>query len=572
MKNYFSRYHKHLSLIFISSLCLVNGGLVKANVLVEPSPFKGFNGLNFDNSGQLYVTSLVEQTIYNVDIDSGKVEVFIEHPQGQGDDLFWTENGQVFYTALLSGEVRTFDANTEIFETIVSNLPGANPIIQKDDGRVFVAQSLTSEGNGLYEIDPMGLEDPRLSGNYPGFLNAFDFGSDGLLYSPLVLAGEVIKIDVDTGVSELVASGLGTPTSVKFNSSGELFALDNEAGQLLRVDQVTGETEVVVSLSPGLDNMAFSPNDRLYITNSVDSILYEVNTDTKEVRQVIESQGLTSPGGIAAFDNKLYVADTYSYRVLDLETGLIEQTIPNFTSLIQFPLNVSVNENHVLTSSWFAGVVQRLERNTNGVLNSYDGFSVPYDAVELADGRILVADCGLGQVTQILNEAGDLRQVAASNLFCPTGLAVIDQHQVLVTEFLANRLSLINLLTGEISILATDLAQPEGVAYHSDGIAIVAETGQSRLRAIEVTTGQTEILATDLPIGLLGFMGGPPPYGMTGVTLSDNTIYVTGDLDNSIETITLPPNLFKTVPESASPFGLLVFAIGGLGFSFKKNC
>ncbi|WP_009545974.1 hypothetical protein [Crocosphaera subtropica] len=541
----------------------MNSQKVQANVLISPSPFKGLNGINFDSIGELYVGSVAEQTLYRVDINNGEFETFINAPQGQGDDFFFSADGTLFYTAPLSGQVRTFDPITGDFNTIVSNLPSVNPITQKDDGRIFVAQSLTPQGDGLFEIDATGSQPPTLINNNPGFLNSFDFGPDGLLYSPLQLAGAVVKIDVDTGVSQPVTAGLSVVTAVKFNSSGELFALNNLDGEVVQIDPLTGATEVVVSLSPGLDSMVFSSNDLLYVTNNVDGTIHEINTETGEVRLVLESGGLTLPHGIAAFGNKLYVADTYSYRVVDRESGLIEETIIN---PIQFPLNAFANENHILTSSWFSGAVQRLDRNTGSLLNNYQGFGLPYDAVELGNGSILVADCLLGQVTQILNTAGDQRGVAANNLFCPTGLAVVDDNRILVSESLGNRLSMINLVTGEVDVIATGLLQPEGVAYHADGIAVVAEIGTRSLKTINITTGKTKTLATDLPIGLLGFPGGPPPYGMTGVTLIDDTVYVAGDVDNSIQTFSL-----KSVPENASPLSLLGLGIFGLGLTYKFN-
>ncbi|MDJ0597716.1 MAG: PQQ-binding-like beta-propeller repeat protein [Crocosphaera sp.] len=549
---------------------MVNTQEVQANVLIPSSPFKGLNGINFDSAGDLYVGSFPEQKLYRVNINNGEFETFIDAPEGQGDDFFFSPSGEVFFTAFLSGEVRRFDPTTQTVNTIVSNLPGANPIIQKEDGRIFVAQTLTPFGNGLFELDPTQSPPLTLINNNPGFLNSFDFGPDGLLYSPLQLAEAVVKIDVDTGTVQPVAGGFSVVTSVKFNSSGELFALDNIEGDVVRVDPVTGAKEVVVSLPGGLDTMAFSSDDLLYVTNHVEGAIYEVNTDTGETRQILESGGLAFPLGIAAFDDKLYVADTYSYRVLDRETGVIENTA---LSRIQFPLNTSVNEDHILTSSWLSGRVQRLDRTTLSVLNDYEGFSLPYDAVELADGSILVADCLVdagqvtpifGQVTQILDVAGTQRDTVASDLLCPTGLAVVDENTVLVSESLGNRLSSIDLSTGAVDVIATGLLQPEGIAYHEDGIVVVAEVGTQSLKAINLNTGKIRTLATDLPIGLPNAPGTPIPYGMTGVTLIDDTVYLAGDADNSIRTFSLKP-----VPEHTSPLSLLAMGILGLGLSSK---
>ena len=71
-----------------------------------------------------------------------------------------------------------------------------------DDGRLFVA--LDFFGDGLYEIDPDLQAPPRaivpnVPGEYPlGFLNGFQFGTDGRLYAPVLTQNMVVSIDVDS--------------------------------------------------------------------------------------------------------------------------------------------------------------------------------------------------------------------------------------------------------------------------------------------------------------------------------------------------------------------------------------
>jgi len=74
------------------------------------------------------------------------------------------------------------------------------------------------------------------------------------------------------------------------------------------------------------------------------------------------------------------------------------------------------------------------------VLNTYTDFSAPYDAIELPDGSILVADCALGRLTQILDQAGINRRTVAESLSCPTGLALVNNSTMLVTEFKSHQL------------------------------------------------------------------------------------------------------------------------------------
>ncbi|MEM9926596.1 MAG: hypothetical protein AAF915_23060 [Cyanobacteria bacterium P01_D01_bin.50] len=557
--------------LLTSSFYLLNIGYSQAatEVLVPPSPFKGLSGLAFDTQGQLYTGSVADQRIYRVNVETGEFDVFIDRPQGQADDFVFSPSGQVFYTALLNGEVRSFDPQTGSVTNVASGIPLVDAIALNKDGRLFAGQSLSPDATGLFEIDQTGVNPPRLITNQLG-LNAFTFGADGLLYSPGQFTGEIVKINVDTGVSEQVASNLGVPVAVKFNSKGELFALDTLTGQVLQVDATTGQAEIISQLQPGIDNLAFAPNDLMYVNNFVDSDIVEVNTETGTTRTVIDSVGLTAPGGIAIFDDALYVADTNSYRVLNRETGSIEQTLANIVTPVQNPLNISVNEENTIISSWFANSVQRLHRETGEVLNSYTDFGLPYDAIELQDDSILVADCGLGQITQILDESGNNRRTIASDLLCPTGLATIDNDTILVTESLGNQLSQIDLITGERQVIATGLSSPEGVAYHPDGIAIVADVGEQSIKAIDIKTGNKRNIKQNLPIGLEGFPGGPPPYGFTGIALADDTVYVSGDIDNSIRTFKLDKNVLS-IPESSSPTSLLALGTIGIILAFTKK-
>jgi hypothetical protein len=201
MTKWFQNKHWRWGLLLISNFFLLQAGSASAvpEILVPPSPFKGLNGLRFDSTGQLYVGSVAEQTIYKVDVvATGKYEIFLKSPDGQADDLIFTPSGQIFYTALLSSEVRTFNPQTNKIATVAASILAVDPIAQDKSGRIFIGQSLSLKNTGLYEIDPTGENSPRLILNRSG-LNAFDFGTDGLLYSPLQFTGEIIKINVDTG-------------------------------------------------------------------------------------------------------------------------------------------------------------------------------------------------------------------------------------------------------------------------------------------------------------------------------------------------------------------------------------
>lgn len=105
--------------------------------------------------------NVAEQTIYRVDVATREYEIFLNRPDGQADDFFFTPTGKIFYTALLNGEVRTFDPQTNKVATIANGIPAVDPIAQDKSGRIFICQSLSLSNTGLYQVDPTG-QNPRV--------------------------------------------------------------------------------------------------------------------------------------------------------------------------------------------------------------------------------------------------------------------------------------------------------------------------------------------------------------------------------------------------------------------------
>ena len=146
------------------------------------------NGLIFDKQNRLHIASLLGREIIVIDRESGHVldrltkEDGVESP----DDLVFGPDGSLYWTVFLTGEVgkRTPDGR---ISTIARLSPGVNPITFSRDGRLFVA--LCFLGEGLYEVDPNGIKEPRLvlpklpSTSTAGIctFNGMDFGEDGFL-------------------------------------------------------------------------------------------------------------------------------------------------------------------------------------------------------------------------------------------------------------------------------------------------------------------------------------------------------------------------------------------------------
>ena len=61
--------------------------------LVPGSWFHGVHGLAFNKDDQLFAGSVVGQSIYRVQVDSGEVDRFIGESNGMADDIAFADDG-----------------------------------------------------------------------------------------------------------------------------------------------------------------------------------------------------------------------------------------------------------------------------------------------------------------------------------------------------------------------------------------------------------------------------------------------------------------------------------------------
>ena len=72
-------------------------------VLVAPSSFNGVHGLAVDAKGRLLAGSVVGNTLWEVDRQSGAARVLVNAPEGQADDIAVGPRGELAWTNYLVG-------------------------------------------------------------------------------------------------------------------------------------------------------------------------------------------------------------------------------------------------------------------------------------------------------------------------------------------------------------------------------------------------------------------------------------------------------------------------------------
>ena len=507
----------------------------------ESASFRGINGILFGPDGDLYLTSVVTPALARIDPESGEIldNWGLEEGSKSPDDLAFGPDGSVYWTDISNGEVgmRTPEGETRV---VASPGVGVNPITFSDDGRLFVSQCFMD--TNLFELDPTGDREPRLIRDDlgPGCgLNGMDWGSaDGRLYGPRWFRGEVVRVDVDSGELETVASGFEVPAAVKFNSEGVLHVLDSLRGEVVRLGDDGGK-EVVARVQPGLDNFAFDAEDRLFISSFADGFIVEA-LSPDENRTVLEG-GLNMPGGLALIGSgdatRLVVADFFALRQLDPATGDELGVVRDVIGFSDIGTSMSVHAadgGNLILSSWFDNAVRLWDPASDALVQIFGELAAPIDALQF-EGDIVASQWGAGNVIAFSPENPEEKRVLAEGLSGPAGLTSAD-GTLYVTDNLAG--TVLRLGDGGAETVAEDLDQPEGLAA-ANGSLYVVEAGAGRVVAVDPSSGETTTVADGLELHVPPSGAFPNTMLFNGIATDGSTAWVAGDAANTVYVIDL---------------------------------
>ncbi|MFN3258913.1 MAG: hypothetical protein ACE37B_24815 [Ilumatobacter sp.] len=501
-----------------------------ATLVGAPAATNSMNGASISPlDGNLYVASVGGSEITVHDPETGEILDRLGPDQGVNgpDDVFIADDGTVCWTDLLGGNVgmRSPDGTT----TTQAVGPGVNPITMSADGRLFVARIFL--GDGLYELDPMLIADPIPLDETLAGLNAFDFGPDGLLYAPSFFTGEVVRIDVDADViaPEIVASGVGVPSAVKFNSAGEPHVVDLAGGTVSTLDPATGETEQLLRIDATIDNIAIDADDRIFVIAGSDNQVHRIDGDEF---MVLGQAGFGLPGGVAVSpDGSVWVGDFFVMRGFSaadparLETSFYDRFAAPGEAFAGAG-SVSADGDNLIVANAFSGSVQVLDPATGDVLEDVRDVVFPVNALRHGP-RLVAAQAGGGNVVN----ANDLTDVLIGDLAIPLGLAS-DGTTLYVGDWATGDIWVVD--DAGPRVLAAGLAQPEGMAVDGDRLLVV-ETGAQQIVAIDLATGDTSPVITGLDFSAPVVEGFLPTGMLSGVAIGpDGAIYVSDDGVNSV--------------------------------------
>ena len=504
-------------------------------VLATGGSISGANGLHFSPTGELYVASVLGSEIVVLDPATGEVIEHLRDGVDGPDDIAFAPDGSFYWTSILTGEVAGITASGERISAAMLS-PGVNPLTFSDTGRLFVAQCFF--GEGLYEVDPAGLEPARLISDElgPGCgLNGMDWGPDGRLYGPRWFHQQVVSFDVDSGEMRVEATGFKVPAAVKFNSKGELHVLDTAADAVIRV---TGLTQhVVAKLVPGLDNLAFDSADRLYVSSFTDGAVLRVEDDGTLTELV--AGGMAHPGGITAITRggvtELVVADLHSIRGFNIDSGASTFTQRNVLGMgaLGSALAVAADGENLILTAWTDNNVRVWDPAAETTLERYDNLSMPVSAVRYAGG-IAVAEHAGGRVRLI---GGERSRLFAEGLNAPTAL-LTDGDRLWVSDRNDGRVLLIAQGGEPVEpvVIAEGIAYPEGLAMWRDEVLVLeGETG----RVLAIDDEGVRLLVT-IGVGSPAASAAQPPSMIfNDILVVGNVLYATDELKRQIYAVPL---------------------------------
>ncbi len=525
-----------LGLLFSLAACSTAptrpAGWAAPEVLVPPSSFHGVHGLAVDAKGRLLAGTVVGNDMWEVDRKTGQAKVFIASPEGQADDIAVGPKGELAWTSYLQGIVRLRESDAAPIRIVAKDLPGINSLaFDQKNGKLYASQVFL--GDALWEIDLAGGRPPRLIVKDMGGFNGFEVGPDGQLYGPLWFKGQLVRINPADGAITVLNREFKIPAAANLDGKGNLWAVDTNTGDVAKVDLASGKKTVVTTLATALDNLAIAPEGTVYVSNMADNAIIEIDPATGRSK-TLTSGKLAVAGGMKLGGGSLWIADTFSFRRIDPQTGAVTDIARMQASDMEYPMTVGLGTRQLALVSWFTGTVQLIDRASLKTATMIHGFKAPYDAIPMDDGSVLVAEIATGNLLRARGADFKDRQVVAGGLAGPVQMVLGRDGAVYLTEAAGNLLR-IDLGSGAKTVVAGQLALPEGLAQTPWGSFIVAESAARRLVEINPVDGTRRTVADNLPIGLEGGPGMPPPYIVTGVAVAeDGTVFVSADRNNAV--------------------------------------
>ena len=316
-------------------------------VLLENVPMP--NAMEVGPDGLLYFPVMGANEIWRIDPDGDGSAQVVATGLGVPDSVKFDAEGYIVSTQAHSGQVLRIDPRTGDTTVLADLYPGLDNLTFAD-GRLFVSNfsgeiteilgagktrsvlpggfnwpldlTVGSDGN-LYIADgpylhvaagdgtvrPVGM---LFTAGFPGYTRGLTTSGDGE-FTVTTSSGQVARFWPDRGESEVIAEGFDQLYGVVIAPGGEVVFVEQGAGRVLAAG--SGRVEVLAS---GLDipvGVAIAPDGTVLVSEAGAGRVVRLGGGSPE--PVLD--GLSCPHGILVLDGRLYVIDTDTKALLEVD-------------------------------------------------------------------------------------------------------------------------------------------------------------------------------------------------------------------------------------------------------------
>jgi len=473
---------------------------------VKDSPLPGCNGATIGRDGALYVVHGAAGMASRIDLKTMRATTFVPPYAGVfiPDDITADEEGNFYVTGTtpLVGEVYRIDRNG-MKAVIARGFKGPNGIqYNPRTGRLFMTECFW--GNGIYELDPSGCREPRLivPENVIAVPEGFGFDPDTQdLIVPDLGSGKILRVDPDTGHITTIMEDLWMPVALKVGPDKRAYFTELVSGAVYRITLDGQKRDKLAQLPPGLDNLAITPDGRLFVTSCWDSTIYEVSTDGSGIYKVLFPKGPNQIGGILAKGGEILISD--SVTIHHVKNGKYARTSLSVWTTVGMPIPCGLADgpgDEVFWTDWMGNAVAIGSPFTGECKRVAERLDRPVAALMNKVGtKLYIAEYGSGQITEINLQDG-VKKVMATGLEGPLALAIV-KDKLYVAEAKAGRISKVDPDSGKQEVfLAGIVGRPGALGDDGRGNLLVLDGAGQKLYRIGTQDLGISLLAANLPI------------------------------------------------------------------------
>jgi sugar lactone lactonase YvrE len=437
------------------------------------------------------------------------------------DDITSDDKGNFYSTGTtpIVGEVYRLDKNG-VKTVIAKGLLAPNGIqYNKRTGRLFTSECF--QANRVFELDPTGVKEPRLlvKENVIAVPEGFDFDPDtNDLIIPDMGTGKILRVNPDTGDITMIAEKFFAPIALKVGPD-KMAYFPELGGAVFRLSLDGQKREKLAQLPPGLDNLAITPEGRLFITSYWNATVYEVATDGSGKFKTLFPTGPNQINGILIKNNKILISDAIMIR--SVEKDHYVPTKLNAWAAHGMPLPIGLADGPGEQVFWPDSVNNAVaigDPAKGEFKHIAGGLNRPMAVLmSKSEPKIYVAEYGAGQITEVSLTDG-AKKAWATGLEGPLALAIID-NTLYVAEGKPGRISKVDLASGNKEVfLAGVVGKVGALANDGAGNLLALDGASGRLFRINPKNLAISIVAKNLP-GRYGMAGSYPavefPTAMT---------------------------------------------------------